>query len=306
MEKGLADLLGPESVSEFQTHYARNEPVCIPHGEGELRGLRDLPFLQSLESLLARWPYEIQAHLPDLRDESSAVESSAADAPKLFRNGMGLLFNDVDRVSGELKEWVMNLRRDLGLSELTYGRCLVYATPDGKGTAPHFDQNINFVLQIHGTKIWSMAPNTSVLNPLSRHTMAGEPDPELASYVLEPLPKKMPPNAKQFSLAPGTLLYVPRGYWHSTEAAGDSLALNFTFTAPSWIDLFTTALRSRLALSPEWRETAHDSGADRFSDLLETLVSDLPNWRAEDILSVTEGDPSRDSSAQNGNLRGSR
>lgn len=71
----------------------------------------------------------------------------------------------------QLQEFLQGLRKDLGLSALTYGRCLIYATPDGKGTATHFDQNINFVLQVHGTKKWKIAPNFEVPNPLTRHTL---------------------------------------------------------------------------------------------------------------------------------------
>jgi 50S ribosomal protein L16 3-hydroxylase len=106
----------------------------------------------------------------------------------------------------------------------------------------------------------------------------------------------MSKSAETIELKPGSMLFVPRGYWHSTEAQGEALALNFTFTAPTWIDLFTTALRSRLALSPEWRETANgvsDSNRrDEAEAYLETLLAglkeDLPHWQAADILNATE------------------
>jgi 50S ribosomal protein L16 3-hydroxylase len=101
------------------------------------------------------------------------------------------------------------------------------------------------------------------------------------------MPFEMPEDALSFELKPGSMLFVPRGSWHSTEAEGDALALNFTFTAPTWLDLFAAALRSRLALSPEWRETA-DLNENKFNYLLSTLVEDLPNWKASDILSATE------------------
>ncbi|HXH75318.1 MAG TPA: cupin domain-containing protein [Bacteriovoracaceae bacterium] len=265
-----------------------NEPVLIAPGTLDLRIFQELPFLSSLYSLLNSWPNTIQAHLPDVRDEASSIDTNPKDAQKLFENGMGLLFNDVQAISPLLSEYLQVIRRDLGLSAMTYGRCLIYATPDGKGTAPHFDQNINFVLQIHGTKIWHMAPNQHVVNPLSRHTMGQPIDPELMSYTGVPMPDKMPADALRFELKPGSLLFVPRGFWHSTEAEGDALALNFTFSAPSWLDLLSAALRSRLALSPEWRETAVVENAGKFDYLLSSLTEDLPNWRASDILAATE------------------
>ena len=178
---------------------------------------------------------------------------------------------------------------------------MIYATPDGKGTAPHFDQNINFVIQIHGTKKWSLAPNQHVENPTERFTIGQELDPELASYSQTPMPLQMPVDGKQeIILQPGSVLFVPRGWWHCTEATGEALALNFTFSQPTWIDLFILALRSRLSLSPAWRELADGvtsanealraTAAGEFNDLLVELVDDLPHWRAEDILAATEGE----------------
>jgi 50S ribosomal protein L16 3-hydroxylase len=296
MKTGLAELIHPLSIEDFAAKYKANEPVVAHHDPQSLKELMGLPFLASLEVLLKSWPAPIQAHLPDLRDESSSIDTNPTDATKLFKNGMGLLFNEVQRISPLLKQRLEVLRNDLGLSALTYGRCLVYATPDGKGTAPHFDQNINFVLQIHGTKKWRLAPNTHVANPMTRHTMGTEPDSELDGYLEDELPTEMPADAQTVVLKPGSVLFVPRGYWHSTEAQSEALALNFTFTAPTWIDLFTTALRSRLSLSPEWRATAdgvadldsRDEAEAYLETLLAMVVEDLPHWQAEDILAATE------------------
>lgn len=298
MKPGLAALIHPSTTADFFAAYENNKPFVVHHPKEALTALRGLDFLASLENLLNMWPHTIQAHLPDLRDEASSIDTTPKDAKKLFQNGMGLLFNEAHRISPLLQTWLEKIRTDLGISAQTYSRCLIYATPDGKGTAPHFDQNINFVLQIHGTKIWKLAPNEHVINPLTRHTMGTEPDAELDGYLEDDLPTKMPTSVETIELKPGSVLFVPRGYWHSTEAQGEALALNFTFTAPTWIDLFTTALRSRLALSPEWRETANGvSDSDRRDEaeayldtLLAGLKEDLPHWEASDILNATEAE----------------
>ena len=288
MKSGLAALVHPKTTAEFFSSLKKNEPFLVQTNDEFIRPLRELPFLASLDALLMSWPSEIQAHLPDVRDEISSIDTNYKDAQKLFDNGMGLLFNDVQKISPLLEKWLAELRKDLGLSALTYGRCLVYATPDSKGTAPHFDQNINFVLQIHGTKKWTVGTNHHVENPLTRHTMGLAVDPELMSYLHSPMPNKMPDDSRSFELTPGSLLFVPRGCWHATEAKGDAMALNFTFTAPTWIDLLTAALRGRLAQSSEWRETAYVMDENKFDYLLSTLVDDLPNWLAADILGATE------------------
>ena len=292
----LKSLLHPMDRSEFLSLYELNQPFVIHHEENELEVLRKLPQLSSLENLLKLWPDSVSAHLPDARDEVSAVDVNTQDAMKLFNNGMGLLFKNAHLHCKVLKEWVEALRKELGLSQLTFGRSLIYATPHGKGTAPHFDQNINLVLQIHGTKKWTLAPNHTVANPTVRHTLGHKIDEEILSYLEEEMPESMPENAISFDLRPGSLLFVPRGVWHSTEAQGDALALNFTFSPPTWADLFLSALKGRLNSVPQWRETAFGvsdpelrfEAEKKFDFLLSTLSHDIDNWRADEILNATE------------------
>lgn len=296
---GLHALLHPRSTSDFLSEGLPTEP-CVTEPGAEIAALRKLPFLRSRRALLHRWAHSVQAHLPDVADESSSIDVSPTDAEKCFGNGMGLLFNNVERLSPTLRNALRRIRRELGLPRATYGRCIVYATPDGKGTRTHFDQNINFVVQIHGTKRWWLAPNRSVANPTERFTLGQPRYPELASYWPDPAPDAMAADAEGVVLRPGSVLYVPRGYWHRTEADGEALALNFTFSQPTWIDLFTAALRSRLLQSPEWRALADGAGSrnaerrvraeSQLDELLAELVYDLPHWRAADILGATEGD----------------
>lgn len=302
MKPGLAALIQPRTLADFFAQYEKNEPFVVHHPKEALSQLRNLEFLSSVENLLNVWPHSIQAHLPDLRDESSSIDTNPKDAKKLFQNGMGLLFNEAHRISPILQAWLQQIQIDLGFSSQSFSRCLIYATPDGKGTASHFDQNINFVLQIQGTKVWKLAPNEHLENPLTRFTMGTEPDAEMAGYLESEFPKQMPKSAQTVELKPGSVLFVPRGYWHSTEAKGEALALNFTFTASTWIDLFTAALRSRLALSPQWRETANgvtdpkrrSTAASYLETLLAGLKQDLPHWEASDILNATDGEIQND------------
>jgi 50S ribosomal protein L16 3-hydroxylase len=291
MTPGLAALLHPRTDAEFFASLAADEPFVVHDLGSTVQALTGLPFLRSLEAMLGSWPNTVQVHLPDVADEASAIEATPGDARKLFANGMGLLFNDVHMASPVLAEWLAAIRGDLGLSALTQGRCLVYATPAGKGTAPHFDQNVNFVLQLHGTKTWHLAANEQVDRPLTRHTIGQPLDPELETYAHAPMPDEMPAHARSIVLRPGSLLFVPRGVWHATSAASDAMSLNFTYTAPTWIDLLMAALRSRLALAGEWRETAFPAAAEHFDALLQDLAEDARHWNAADILAATEGEP---------------
>ena len=288
MNNGLLELIHPLDHTEFLNHFKLNKPFVIHHTPNELSDLRKLPFLESLDVLLNSWSSHVQVHLPDLRDEVSAIDVPTNEAIHYFNQGMALLFNDVNTISPVLENWLNQMKSDLGISSRSFARCLVYAIPDGKGTAAHFDQNINFVLQIHGTKKWTLANNNSVMNPMDRYTMGLPVDPEMMSYLDSPMAETMPEETFSFELKPGSLLFVPRGVWHATHADGDAISLNFTFTAPAWMDLFLGALRSRLILSTEWRETALIADEKKFDSLLNSLIHDMPNWNAQDILGAIE------------------
>lgn len=125
------------------------------------------------------------------------------------------LNNEAQKMSPLLVKWLEKIRVELGFSQMTYARTLIYATPDGKGTAAHFDQNINFVYQIQGTKIWRMARNTDVINPLTRHTMGTLPDHEIMGNMEAPLPTSMPKSVETYELRPGSLLFVPQFIYKS-------------------------------------------------------------------------------------------
>ncbi len=281
---GLAALLHPHSIAELREQMRKSE-LFVVHGVGELGSI---PLLESLETLLATWPDAVDAIDPEVADEAVKIAVSPDEARQRFATGTSLLFNEVQDHVPELVTWLDAIRADLELSALTQRRCLIYATPAGGGTAPHFDQNVNFVLQIHGTKRWFLAPNMHVDRPLTRHTMGLPTDPELASYADLPMPETLA-DATEVVLAPGSLLFVPRGTWHATSATTDAVSLNFTFTAPTWLDLFGAALRSKLALSSGWRETASPPSVAVFETLLRELADDAASWSAADILAVTEG-----------------
>ena len=145
-----------------------------------------------------------------------------------------------------------------------------------------------------------MAPNESVDRPTQRHTIGQPLDPELASYAYAEMPSERPVDQTDVVLKPGSMLFVPRGFWHRTEANGEAASAELShLVQPTWIDLLTLALRSRLSLSPEWRgladgvrskdESRRLVARQKFDDLILELVEDLPQWCAEDILGATEG-----------------
>ncbi len=230
----------------------------VAHGPlSRLGQLASLPPLFDLNLLLATHADRIRVALPDKRDEHSSVEVDAARASQSHREGLALIFNQVERFLPPVQQWLESLRRELGLPLKCNPRAIVYASPAGSGNSPHFDANANFVIQVRGCKRWRIAPNRHVADPTDRWAMnEDELSDELEGYVEGPLPTLMPADAETFDLVPGSVLFVPRGYWHQTEAEEDTLALNFTFGQPTRADQLLAALRTRLLKDPAWRALA--------------------------------------------------
>lgn len=297
MSNTLENLFPSHTKEEILNISKGHEPFFIQDITSNIGEILKIESLKSLESLLDFWPVEVDVHLPESSDEATTLKLEPREAFKKYQEGMTLLFNDINDFDSTLNHWVRSLSEELGLSQMTYGRNLVYATQKGGGAATHFDQNMNVIIQLSGSKKWWIAPNSSVINPLSRHTLGLETDPELASYIQAPFPEKMPSGALEFTLTKGSVLYLPQGSWHKTQALSDSLSLNFTFSPPSWLDLFGAAIRARLIQSPKWRETAHfvrspercEEALETFNLLLTELAQDAPHWKAQNILRMTEG-----------------
>ena len=276
-------------------NYLKNEAMVVHDVKG-IDPLLDLPLLSSLEALTKAWPADVNAYGEGRADEVNAKSLDKDKALELFKvKRSGLFFDDPDRFSPLIADCLQELKEDLGLSNLTYSRSLIYAIAKGQGTDAHFDQNINFVLQIKGSKKWWLSKNESVQNPLERHTIGEAPSAELQSYSPE-FPSEFPEKSNEITLERGSLLFLPRGTWHKTLANSDSISLNFTYSAPAWVDIFLAALRSRLVQSKDWRETAnfvndpdlYKHAVEKFDHLLKDLSEDSKSWKAYEILKSTE------------------
>jgi len=283
------NFLSHDQKQNFIEAHSRNEVFCV-HGLTDLKHeFCKINFLESFDSLIKKWTLDVDVHLADSRDEHTTLSlKNTKNAEAEFKKGQSLLFNDVDRQEGTLKDWLEEISTSLKLSSQAFSRCLVYATPKDGGNAPHFDQNINFILQLSGEKTWWTAPNTSVQNPMHRHVIGQEVEPELESCLNSPLPDTFPKDTQSFQLKAGSLLFVPPGVWHKTKAHTDAVSLNFTFSVPTFLELMQSLIRARLLGSELWREPAQSledpEQIKKFNFLIQHLGADLQKWDAEEVL----------------------
>jgi 50S ribosomal protein L16 3-hydroxylase len=267
---GLEALFGRGSLPDFLETNWPGKPRVYHHQGANAPELWRMPDLQSLaQALTIALPETIFANLPDRDEEYSQINlPKADDVQKAFACKMGISMEpDLSKIA-ELVPWLRGIQRDLGFTQETFGRCNIYAIPNGGRTACHYDQNINFVCQISGEKTWHLAPNTHVINPMTRFTIGTPPDRPTVAYSKKELPLKMPEAGRiSVVLKPGSVLFVPRGFWHQTTSKGDSLALNFTYDQLSWAQVAANAICHRLMRDEKWRGVAYGlRGEGAFSE----------------------------------------
>jgi oxalate decarboxylase/phosphoglucose isomerase-like protein (cupin superfamily) len=116
----------------------------------------------------------------------------------------------------------------------------VYITPgNAAGFTPHYDTHEVFVLQIAGRKRWFLY----------------DPPIELPhrSQVFNPQGYTAPPPMAQLDLSAGDLLYLPRGYVHSTTTSESySAHITIGISVYTWADLAKEYLQAGID-SPQLR-----------------------------------------------------
>ncbi len=142
-----------------------------------------------------------------------------------FDDGATVIFNQLHKRVPALARLCAALRQRFSSRVQTN----VYLTPpDAQGFAPHWDTHDVFVLQISGTKHWSIY-DTRVRLPLRGQCFErGTPPGDVSD---------------EFELGPGSAVYLPRGLMHSARSTGQaSLHVTLGLTAFTWAEFLVESV----------------------------------------------------------------
>jgi hypothetical protein len=211
--------------------------------------------VQSVSAILPQLPIDdlFREMSPTVRvwDRSSGAlrvtDAASADAKDYFRKGATIY----DVQFGPLRSIRTDAARLLGVP-LERLSCGIFVSPAGATTPCHFDGNDVITVGVDGIKTWSFSTDEIVENPTENWMVGEQIGPQLALYAHE-LPFDMPGIPKNIAIRRGSLLYLPRGTWHSTYCAESSVSINFTYHAVTWLDLLLHHTNSVLLADPSWR-----------------------------------------------------
>ena len=256
----LETLLQPVSLRQFAAEYHGRRPLGVHGSLARLAALRPLDVLASPQSLLASWKDAVSCwlHAPD-EDGELVHEVSPALAGRKLEEGHTLYFKQVERFVPQLAGFLRQLELELGQAP---GTCRIdaFASPAGQGAPMHFDPGDTYNVQLQGTKRWQLAPNESVAWPVRGYSVMQAASLEASAtraHCHAELPSTMPPDAVRFDdVRPGSLVYVPRGFWHETTATEPSYALAINVRPRCWAQLLSPRVEQALLGSPALRAPA--------------------------------------------------
>jgi ribosomal protein L16 Arg81 hydroxylase len=246
----FADLLAPVRPERFFEQHWESRPLHIQRSEGhyytQLLTNRDVEALISSGGL--RYPaiqlardggfYPPEAFTKNIRSGGD-IFTGIPDLDRIraeYQSGATISLPGFHRAWEPLGTLAAAIEEDFDHPVHTN----VYITPGNAiGFSPHYDTHEVFVLQIAGGKRWRIHKPPV---PLPHRSQPFDP----RSYT---------PSTPLFEcdLAPGDLLYLPRGFVHTT-ATSDSFSVHVTLgiTVYTWIELLT-----------EWVQLSKHSGRFR-------------------------------------------
>jgi len=251
-------LFHPLTYDAFASRYFERDVCVITRGDPRYYG--DLLSIDDLDTILATHrvshpEISVVQYGKDIPRQSYTSEGGRIDpvrTSKLFAQGATVVFTQLQgrlpamgRLCAEI-ETLLSQRMQTN----------IYLTPaDAQGFPPHWDTHDVFVLQISGTKRWTIY-DTQIELPLRGQSFERE------ECTIGPV-------SQEFEIGPGDLVYVPRGVIHSAKSTDQqSLHITTGMMGPNWAELLVQAVSNAAAADRSLRESLplgwarDDSSAD--------------------------------------------
>ena len=276
----LKALFGADGLEEFLSNYWPDR-IYVAHGDKNRLPAALLDAELNEFDVLSRRYKGVVSFFGDAKS-GHMVPVEGIDAAAPYRCGLSVYLSDVGPYFEDINRLVRKLEFELGVNE-GCARAGVFASPTSGGISCHYDSVDVFSIQLHGTKTFDLAPVTELRHPLGFQYITGsKPIDDLYPQATEGFPDWEKVEFQSVEMQPGTVLYMPRGTWHRTEAAGDSIAVSIGMEAPSAAECVLEQLRLLLLQDPSWRKPlygAWGTGAMRESAIARAteLIGELPN-----------------------------
>lgn len=234
-------------------------------------------------------------HVNHTRGEGLRIDFGVEPAEAVRQYHAGNTIQILDLKTDEIGRW--NRLLD-GVLNLIPGTTLAngFASLPGPGLPWHWDAQEVFIVQVRGRKRWHVAPNDYLDWPTVNGMPTDQPPLELAMQLKDPgAPIREPEAWQEVEMRPGSVMFMPRGYWHRVADNVDaSLHLVLQVRMPNWRDLFRFMFDNVPALYDlEWRRptaalSAMHLATDAPREFAERIASLQPLAQAENLIALAQ------------------
>jgi ribosomal protein L16 Arg81 hydroxylase len=262
-ESSLDWLVSPLSKKEFFEKYWEKRPLVIKRSEAnyfsQLLSFEEVD--RVLTTLDRRYPdILLKDANKSITAEDYTVAGGTVDVARLyqlFEEGSTITLAYLDTVVPPLTLFCRALEKEFSFPFQTN----VYMTPPrAQGAKPHYDTHDVFVLQVAGSKRWTIF-GTPVESPLPGQDF----DPDL---------HELGAPTMDFQLDAGDVAYIPRGVAHEARST-DAVSLHITtgILRYTWADLLLEVIAAASLNEPVFRKALPPGFARIGFDRVEAVKS---------------------------------
>jgi hypothetical protein len=185
-----------------------------------------------------------------------------ANAANLSRLGLTVYLRDIAPVLPGGQAFLRLLEHELGIAEGA-ARLTAFASPAEDGVSCHFDGEDVISVQLLGRKTFQIAPMTEIDSPCGAQYGPGMvATDDLFEQITTTWPDATTARFEPIDMRPGSVLYLPRGTWHRTEAQEASLSVSIVLRPATAADALLAQLRPLLLRDAAWRRPIYGARPD--------------------------------------------
>lgn len=259
----FARLLAPDTIEDFVATAFEKRPHVV---RGDGARFESLFRFDDIDAAVAAAPAPGQGltssaygfrYTSGVREDYTFRESTGRSntaAHRAYAHGYTVIANAVRQNHAPVARLAMSMENELQHRVDTN----MYLTPPAaQGFPPHIDQHDTFLVQIEGTKRWSIWKPDQEL-PLTGSTEFDNPPQHAPDLTVD--------------LSAGDLLYIPHGWWHCGVTSDDlSLHLTFGVISLKWIDLLLASIRLMADGDVRLRRSLPLAGTQSFDQMVDEL-----------------------------------
>lgn len=221
------------------------------------------------------------------------VFDANANASNLRQSGLTVYLRDIAPYAVGGHAFLRELETELGIAQGS-ARLTAFSSPYDDGVACHYDAEEVISIQMEGSKTFHVARMGEIPQPYGSQFGPGmAASDDMYAQTREAFPDASRVAFDAVPMTPGSVIFLPRGTWHKTEATEDSYSISIVLRPPTLLDTLQQQLNGLLLQHAGWRAPLYGSrddhaGAtaahDAAAQMLAALPDSLSRLRALDLM----------------------